>query len=206
MTVTKADLKQLAGQLRLAGELLEANGETAWSTMEGWEDGPRAANSDPKGGNRVDDDGIPISLNDTTGDAAVEGTLMVQEAPASLRFERLLEDLSLDSGALVDLLRAATPRMPKPDRQQVLDAGLITDGWCTSCFRDNGHLHPIALTAAGVPFYRGLCRWCGEFKAKNGTLPPLELLIPHHEGRRVTVPMVQRAMARVRKRKKKARR
>ncbi len=39
----------------------------------------------------------------------------------------------------------------------------------------------------------GLCRWCYTFRSAEGFDPPPELLQTRHDGRRVTMPMVERA-------------
>lgn len=195
MTVTKADLKQLAAQLRLAGELLESNGEEAWNTMQGWDAGPAASNTDTSRGNRVDEDQIPITITDPTGDAVV--ALLERTGISDLTiFKGLLDDIEAESGALVDLLRLATPHMPAADKQHLVEQGLIDDGWCISCHRDNDYFEPIPKKPDGTPYYRGLCRWCGEFKAKNKKqLPPLILLRAHHMHYRVSPSMAERALS-----------
>lgn len=200
-TVTKAELKQLAGQARLVGELIDADGEIAWDTTLGWELGPCAANTGPGGGNRVDDDLIPITLNDPTGDAAVNAMEILADDSAHEDLRAHLVQLKSTTGVLIDLLRTATPHMPRPDKQHLVEKGLREDGWCVSCYRDHGHLEPIEKKPNGTPYYVGLCRWCGQFKAKQGVVPPVELLSPRHQGKRITEAMVQRAMAKRRKKK-----
>jgi len=79
------------------------------------------------------------------------------------------------------------------------------DMWCTCCLRV-GHLEPRATGR-----YRELCRWCGDFQAVQGQLPPEVLLSAHHRGTRLSAAMVAQALAppppsMKGKRKKKARR
>lgn len=40
-----------------------------------------------------------------------------------------------------------------------------------------------------VPYYAGLCKWCGDMKAKHGFLPTAELLDLHHRHVRITPTM-----------------
>jgi hypothetical protein len=69
--------------------------------------------------------------------------------------------------------------------------------WCTSCQRDGGHLEPIA---AGR--YHDVCRWCGEMRALNGQLPPMELLRAHRRSQPITQQMLDRHRMRLPKRAK----
>lgn len=194
MSVTKADLHQLAAQLRLAGELLEANGETVWDTTKSWEPGPRAMNTDPGGGNRWEDndDVIDPIPNDPTGEAATDA----DQDTSHRDLRAALNTIATSSTDLLRLLQVATPRIPERDPQHLVNQQLIADGWCTSCYRDNGYLEPIGTKPDGTPYYRGLCKWCGEFKARNKKqLPPENILRWRHEGRRITPQMEEREMA-----------
>lgn len=57
--------------------------------------------------------------------------------------------------------------------------------WCVSCARTNYAEH----------VHRGdLCRWCYDFKAAEGTLPPVDLLDARQRGQRITAAMVREAL------------
>lgn len=67
------------------------------------------------------------------------------------------------------------------------------EDWCRCCWKDDHYCEPIPLDTTGAPYYRGLCRWCGAFKAREGFEPPTNLVEVHHRGDRVTPGMVATA-------------
>jgi hypothetical protein len=76
-------------------------------------------------------------------------------------------------------------------------------GWCTSCYRNDHQHEPVGTRPDGRPYYIGLCRWCGDFRAAHGQqLPPLDLLKARHSGKQITTTMVKLALAGHKKRKK----
>lgn len=60
------------------------------------------------------------------------------------------------------------------------------DAGCTSCRRNAGHWEPAEEG-------RGTCRWCRWWKTEHGALPPLDVLVARHQGRRITTAMVAQA-------------
>ena len=72
------------------------------------------------------------------------------------------------------------------------------DMWCKSCLRV-GHFAPRATGR-----YAQLCRWCGDFQAVQGQLPPEGLLDAHHRGVRLTSKAVALALKRPPARRKKS--
>jgi hypothetical protein len=220
--------KTTAARIRLAGELIDRDGTTAWTTTDDWTYGPRAANTQPSHQNRTDDDGYPITLNDPTGDGAVDPT-----AGADSYHPELVEALGwLDTAArqlvdaarhrttpepetierllgwadyLIGLLAVATPHMPIARKELVL-ASLVDEGWCTSCYRDRKYHQPIDTKKDGTPYYRDLCKWCGEFKGNHKILPPIELLDLHHQSRRISPRILEEALRRHRSAKPKPKR
>lgn len=75
---------------------------------------------------------------------------------------------------------------------------------CASCYRWRATLTNIAHLPDGRPRYTGLCRWCGEFRALEKTLPPLAVLEAHHtDGMRVTKDLVDQALGRTKPRRAK---
>lgn len=77
-----------------------------------------------------------------------------------------------------------TPDQPRPDE--------APEGACRNCWTDNQHFEPIDR-------FKDLCRWCGDFRANEGQLPPLALLQLRHQGRKVTTADVDRALGRRRR-------
>lgn len=77
---------------------------------------------------------------------------------------------------LIAVAEARTPRQLKS--REILAAQAATDGWCRSCFRV-GIFNPIGLRPTGQPYYRDLCRWCGENKAGQDQ-PTIHMLRVHH--------------------------
>jgi hypothetical protein len=96
------------------------------------------------------------------------------------------------------IVRIAGFVMPPPPvvlRQgQMLNAQVANEGWCVSCWRNDKRCEPIALRPSGEPYYKDLCRPCGEWKAEHGTVPPLSILRLRHDGRRVTQKDVENAL------------
>lgn len=69
------------------------------------------------------------------------------------------------------------------------------EDWCLACWKDAKYHSPVALHPDGRRRFKGLCRWCGEFKAANGFEPPTWLLHEKHRGQFVTEGMVGNARA-----------
>lgn len=77
-----------------------------------------------------------------------------------------------------------------PTRQRMSEAEVPKD-WCRSCYRDHQHHSPITLRpGSGVPFYTDLCRWCGDFNRAHKRLPSIEILQVRHQGKKVTMQMI----------------
>lgn len=106
-------------------------------------------------------------------------------------------DLAQLSKAAADLRRASTralnvlakyqravPRhTPKADIE-------TPDDWCRSCHRNNQHHTPVSLRPTGEAYYVGLCRWCGDFRKAHKYDVPLEVLRVRHQGKRVTLQLI----------------
>lgn len=64
--------------------------------------------------------------------------------------------------------------------------------WCRSCLRIDWF----------CPRSRGdLCRWCRDFQATEGQLPPIDLLRARRDGRRITEAMVRHTRAKVKRKR-----
>jgi hypothetical protein len=102
--------------------------------------------------------------------------------------QALTRRLEADLARLVRIAGICNPAAPKNlATRDMLVAQVEADGWCGSCWRDDQHLTPVAERPNGTAYYRGRCRFCGEWKANTREDPPLEVLRPHHEGRRIRV-------------------
>jgi hypothetical protein len=73
-------------------------------------------------------------------------------------------------------------------RQALPPVTNLTDDGCVSCAR----------IRRWSPIHRGRrCRWCGDWTAsQGGGDPPIDILHAHHDGRRVTVRLVQTILRR----------
>lgn len=71
------------------------------------------------------------------------------------------------------------------------------DGFCRSCWLDGQMMREVSVDPKGVPYYKGLCRRCGQWRAKLGggavdlptwfvhrlNNPQLGPITPWHQGR-----------------------
>jgi len=188
--------------------------EAALDVARSYQPGQQAARLEPSRGRRLEavawGDGT-IELvevpHDPAGEAAIalDTTLdlpdrwldvMAELAPVVVRARRLLDQLIPvqpnsrpgrcgECGAPRLVLRGAS----KPED----GVALVLDGWCPSCYRDDHYLTPITTDKRGNRYYADRCRWCGGFRARHKTEPPLEVIQAHHLGR-VTTELVTRAL------------
>jgi hypothetical protein len=95
-----------------------------------------------------------------------------------------LRDWNRDAESLRNLcrtwaIRPDRPTTPQPDKSQL--ATDLTEMWCTSCLR----------VGVRTPRHRReLCRWCEQFNASEGFVPPVELCNARANGHRITEAMV----------------
>lgn len=94
---------------------------------------------------------------------------------------RLVADLN----RLRKIEEVCTPGKVREPPVQAAD--IAGEGWCSSCYRDAGWLEPEHEGR-----YRGLCRFCGEWRAANGEIPPAGLVRWRHRNphRRLTEQVV----------------
>ncbi len=111
-------------------------------------------------------------------DPAQADLAQLSAAAATLRVEAAR---ALD--ALAKYQRPVPRRIPRADTE-------IPDDWCRSCHRNNQHHTPVSLRPSGEPYYAGLCRWCGDFRKAHKYDVPLEVLRVRHQGRRVTLQLI----------------
>lgn len=137
---------------------------------------------------RLDDDspGFP-------GGHEGSGSGASQPERTDLARDQAYADLRALKQALQENLRSSTRIYDVASRwgiRSVEVEGQLPVEWCASCYRDNKHCEP---TAHGR--YKGLCRFCGDWRAAHKIVPPLEIIEARHRGRRITSVMVQRALA-----------
>lgn len=194
--IGKADIGSVAERLRRIADRLDSTGSTTWDTMAAWRRGASTASYDPEhGGNRweEDDDGTvwPVP-SDPTGDTA----LGPRDDLALPNYRRHLADIMRGLDHLEDDLNAGTPhilgRLPDKDR---LAEQAAEDGYCRSCYRA-GRVVDQAMHKDGTVRFKGLCRWCHDFKQEYGQLPPGRLLHKRHSGQRITEADVAKALGR----------
>lgn len=156
---------------------------------------PRAASYTPPSGPSSDRDDpgaadgeVATGHHDPTGDAAISG----DRAAKDLRRLRFLVDQRVRITMELDALIASYPTQHQQSADVEPTPG---EDWCLACWKDAKYHSPVALHPDGRRRFKGLCRWCGEFKAANGFEPPTKLLEVKHRGEHVTEGMVIEARA-----------
>lgn len=216
--IDRSDIPRLAEMLVTVGQRLGQTvvrngipmpgGEAAWFAAQEFEPGPRAATSDPGGGNRweTDDaDEVHPVLSDPAGDAATSTDLT---SLTFVRYRTLLGWLDDNAADLRNMLGSLLPPQPNTRveacstcgtprpvltkrRRDLVDADVTAAGYCQSCYRDDRYLESIQTNSAGQRYYKTMCRWCGAFKADYGIEPPLALVVLHHQYPRVSAAQVE---------------
>lgn len=183
--ITDDDTPRIASVVRSAGELLDAHGPLTLKLALDWKRGLRSPNLDPdSGGWRYEtivnaegkDEVVPIP-SDATGEAAIafdELDGLYDE------LQTLLRRVEADAARLRNIIAAAVPPT----------AGLsVVDpvDWCSNHLR----------VEMCEPRHRGdLCRWCYDFKAVHGKMPPMALLGLRHRYGRVSEEQVKDSLRR----------
>lgn len=187
------DLPRVTLDLRHAGELLAhpcrcgkkncTLGTHIWSSTEDMAPGAKATNTDPRSRSwptESDDSNDPPA--DTTLDLHAEYRRRITAA----------QQASRDLARFIDSYR---PDRVLPLKDQPADN---SEDWCRNCLR-HGFCNPR---------HRGdSCRSCYDFALAYPDLErPRELIQAKHEGRRITQPMVDEAVARARQARRNKRR
>ena len=181
----------LAGRMARTAGLLTEHGELVWQRAHDWTVQGRMPANGVRGGGLSDPDAG--ELDDRQAERA--------EDRKAARYQAELETLTARMDADLARLQAIIGICcPSPSRSvaqgDMLAAQVAADGWCVSCWRDDQALVPITLRASGVPVFRDLCRWCGDWRAVHRQVPPLRLLRLHHQGRRITTADVEKELTR----------
>lgn len=164
----------LADRLRALAGLLEASGGIVWQRVHDWERVGRVPAPGIRGGGTAGG----------ASDRQLEDRLGDRKAGAYATELRLLTArLEADSARVARIIGIVTP--PAPDRlgtSELQSAQVAAEGWCVSCWRAEQTLTPVASRR-----YRDLCRWCGDWRAEHGEVPPVRVVRLRAEGRSVTV-------------------
>lgn len=68
------------------------------------------------------------------------------------------------------------------------------DEWCRCCWKDGKYCEPVTVRrATGQPYYRGLCRWCGDMAKQLRQEPPTWMVAKRHRGERISPGDIERA-------------
>jgi hypothetical protein len=204
-------MSALADDLELAAKLLRSTGVQALRTTEGWMLGPRSPNLNPSaGGQRHDGPADPDDTRPLTSDPTGEMVLKVDKV--GMLHGELLAGLTFLHDAAPQVIRVV--RLACPDHaaftlaaNEMTATQISAAGWCTSCWRVNGHHTPITTRRNGTRRYRDSCNWCGEWAdAHDGRQPPLRLLELHLQGKRITKRLVDEITAAEENERREARR
>lgn len=129
----------------------------------------------------------------TRPEMIMEGVVMERPDPGAEDLAALAHHAAAARSALtaaariIERYQRPTPRNHRTDSE-------APDNWCSSCWRNAQHHTPVTLKPkSDVPYYAGLCRWCGQFETAHKKLPPLEILKAHHQGKRITMDMIDSA-------------
>ena len=185
---TRADLPRLAGSLGVLGTVLEANGQTAWDTMTGWEDGPRKA---PVAGERGG--GLPEGSSEAE-DRKDEAAQRRRAAKHHREFRADLDELDALVQRLLRKVDVACP--PNPAELKNRATGDFEQPWtpaeveladyCSSCWRHEQTFTRIYVDPRGMRRWKGSCSWCGPIRSQYKIDPPLELVAKHLAGRNIS--------------------
>lgn len=151
---------------------------------------PRAQSLTPSSGSSYIDDDTerPTGHHDPTGDAGIAPDQAARDQ------REIRRHLQLAMAHLDQAIGIGHSYPSQAGPQPEIDATPGTD-WCRCCWKDDHYCEPIPVDTEGVPYYRGLCRWCGAFASREGFEPPTDLVVLKHRGERITAPMVAAAKA-----------
>ena len=131
--------------------------------------------------------------SDPTGSAAIGGD------PAA-RDLRKIQDRLVAGCEMVRQAVAIASKYPVQPAQLEDAEPSPGEDWCRACWKDDKYCEPITIRrSTGKPYYRGLCRWCGETAKVLGQDPPTWMVAKRHAGRNIS----EEDMRRAKKRRKK---
>lgn len=126
--------------------------------------------------------GWTVTVSDPTGEAAV--------TTDRARHDRAQIEHHLGiAWHAVDVIQGILARYPEGKMPKAPATDGVPAGACQSCWRDHHHFEP---TATGT--YRRWCRWCGDFLADYGEMPPTAILERRHRGQRISTREIDEAL------------
>lgn len=202
---TRADLPRLAGSLAVLGTLLEDRGQQAWDVLASWTTGPTPPPTTGERGGGTGEAGQEDQAEQRRWEARAARLLAEQRADLT-ELDRLVQNIirRIDIACPPNTAEVKNRRTGNLD--PVTPAEVAIEGWCASCWRDDQTLEPIEKDRHGLRYYRDYCRWCGAFKAKHDTEPPLALLKRRHAGQRISEDDIRDALKAERRPKSKKKR
>lgn len=154
-------------------------GPLVWQRAEDWTRIEKTSGDSSRGGGlaeAVNDDALRDRIDDRRAGA--------YQAELDTLTKRIVADLTRLQVILTDCSRTRADTLGSRD---LLAAQAGAAGWCVSCWRNDQTLTPIDTRPSGQAYYRDLCRFCGQWKAEHGQVPPMAILKMRHDGRRITV-------------------
>lgn len=147
------------------------------ASLPGFRNAVTGAAPSSGGPGELDEDGNPVPYQPTERVA-----LNTDGARVDLdRVHKLIDRIHIPVTELYSLAR----EWGFDPHQAKLDLEDTEHDWCTSCLRI-GKCEPRDRSR-----YALTCRWCGDFKASEGRSPSADLLLAHHEGKRITRAMIE---------------
>lgn len=131
-----------------------------------------------------DDEGNPIDYADPTGELA--GIRLDIHGYALREIDRILKTDSNDLDELLDHLRMGLSTRQAEEIKASLPAA------CKSCARLTDHQGRRLYSPVHA---RGLCDWCDNFDRDWDQWAPEKILRAHHDGRRISRRMIERALS-----------
>lgn len=191
------DPYRLSDLLQETANVVRSQGALTWERVQDWTLPGRMPARGQRGGGLTDPDGEPDERSDDRKEDLAAARYHDELATLTRRVEA-------DTARIRRIIAICNPDRPKNlANRDLLLAQVAADGWCISCWRDDQNLTPVTMQPArgsrdkGTPYYRDLCRACGSWKAEHGQLPPMEILVLRHSGRRVTTADADRALAKM---------
>lgn len=160
--------ERLADRLQDCAVLVRTQGPVTWERVEDWVSARMPRPVEPLSDEqeaRARDGVSELDEDDRREDAAA--------ARYQAELVALTKRLDADLARITRIIGICNPARPAtPANRDLQLAQVAAEGWCVSCWRVDQTTTDIAKGR-----YRDLCRKCGEFKAAEGRIPPLPVLV-----------------------------
>lgn len=184
---TRSDIPRLAASLAVLGTELEQKGQTTFDVLHGWMEGPRRVSKPGEtggGGTEVDAEDRRLELRDASR-AAVHASEFVADLQL---LDRAIQRVNrrMDMACPPDMSGIRNKRTGEFEPETATD--MLAAGFCPNCFLCGVGAVPLAPAEgkSSVRRYADRCRPCGDFRRReDGLDKPKEIVIAHHEGRRL---------------------